>query len=202
MLKRLWNKHPVVVFVPLFCIFMLGVMALGVAQELREVSFKWSANSEADLMGYTLYAKNVTDNGEYDYLTPVFKINVLDVNDLNAKGFDPADPGCTVGGFDPYKEYEFVARAYDNATDCKNADGTPTIDGHCWSLDSDPVTLAALPEPPPLGPPTNIRKLSYNIVSDIIEMYRNIRYGKTTLDDTEGQGRPGVGLIVAPVERG
>jgi len=188
---KLYRKHQTPVIVVSFALFMFAVFILAVAQELRTVTLAWLPNSETDLMGYTIYVKDVNQGESYDYGTPAFIIDITDQNDLNAKGFDPQNPGCQIGGLNPYSEYRFVARAYDTATDCKDAQGNLLPGGHCWSLDSNEVVLAALPEPEPLGPPTNIRKLSYNMTSWVIDTYRRAINHEYLIDEKYVEGCPG-----------
>ena len=68
--------------------------AIGIA---REVTLAWDTNTDDNLAGYRLYAR---ERGEaYDYRYPEWQ---------------GATNQCTVTGFDEYESYYFVVRAYDN----------------------------------------------------------------------------------------
>jgi hypothetical protein len=62
----------------------------------RDVTLAWDPNTDANLAGFRLFAR---ERGEaYDYRYPEWQ---------------GSDPQCTVTGFDEYEPYYFVVRAYD-----------------------------------------------------------------------------------------
>jgi len=68
--------------------------AIGIA---REVTLAWDTNTDDNLAGYRLYAR---ERGEaYDYRYPEWHGTTNQ---------------CTVTGFDEYESYYFVVRAYDS----------------------------------------------------------------------------------------
>ena len=78
----------------LLILLILIYPALGIA---RDVTLAWDPNTDDNLAGYRLYAR---ERGEaYDYRYPEWHGTTNQ---------------CTVTGFDEYESYYFVVRAYDS----------------------------------------------------------------------------------------
>jgi hypothetical protein len=78
-----------------FCLFIILLLAFPVIVFASSVTLEWSPNSEPDLVGYRVFARDW--NGNYNYTQPVWEGTAVT---------------CTIL-VDGYKLPHFVARAYD-----------------------------------------------------------------------------------------
>jgi len=79
-------------------LFILLILSLyPIMAFAKDVTLAWDPNTEADLVGYRLYAREQGETYNYNY-----------------PEWEGAVNNCTVTGFDEYESYYFVVRAVDN----------------------------------------------------------------------------------------
>jgi len=98
------------------------------------ITFEWSANTDADLAGYKIYYKAGFNIGPYNGTDADQGISPITIP-IGALS-DPNNPEYTLTGLDPDKDYLFVATAYDT-------EGLES--SYCYEISTDEVDPSISP---------------------------------------------------------
>jgi len=104
------------IVLPILLVFLISLVSAGIAHAF-DISFAWDTNTEPDLAGYRVFAREEGQNYDYNY-----------------PDWDGTETTCTLYGLDDTTTYYFVSRAYDiygneseNSVELTTSDGGATI---------------------------------------------------------------------------